>query len=133
MAKDHVIAVQDTTIRDFTRQLNRRTTQLNTVYFVAGKKNDLKGKGIIEDEGGVLWGLLGTTTVLTGHPDGDYFQSLDKTTDSTIEVTGAIDQIIPKRDVKSYAQEETGDGHTILRIIDPESFWRENHLVIVSR
>ncbi len=133
IAKNNVIAVQDTTIRDYTRQLNTKTTQLNTVYYVAGKRKDLKGKGIITDEGGVLWGLLGTTTVMTSNFDGEYFQTLDKSTDSTIDVEGTIDQIIPKRDPGSYAEERLSEGHTVLRITNPDTFWRERHLVIVSK
>ncbi len=132
-AKAQVIAVQDTTIRNYSRQLSHQTTQLNTVFYVVGNRNELKGKGIISDEGGILWGLLGSTTVLATDFDGEYFQRMDKSTDMTIVVPGAIDQIIPKRDVNSYAEEQTTDGHTILRIVRPDAFWRENHLVIVAK
>jgi len=131
--KGLIIAVQDSTIWNYSRRLSRQTSQLNAVYVAVGSRKDLKGKGIITDEGGILWGLLGSTSVLAADANTDFFQRMDKSADSTIDVAGEIDQIIPRRDASSYAQEETTNGHTILRIVRPDAFWRQNHLVIVSK
>ena len=131
--KTRVIAAREATIDNQSKQLNERTLQMNTVYSVAGKKDDLKGQGIIMDEGGFLWGLLGSTTVLAGNFNADLFQKMDKTKDMQIDVSGKIAEIIPKRDAGSYSIEETSGGRTILKIVNADQFWKVNRVVIVSK
>jgi hypothetical protein len=131
--KTRVIAAREATIEDQSNQLSERIRQLNTVYYVAGKKDDLKKEGIIADEGGVLWGLLGTTMVLAADFNAELFQKMDKTKDFQIDVPGKIAEIIPKRDAVSFSMEETKGGRTILKIVKPDQFWKVNRLVIVSK
>jgi peptidoglycan hydrolase CwlO-like protein len=131
--KNRVIATREATIEDQSNQLNERIRQLNTVYYVAGKKDDLKKQGIIADEGGVFWGLLGSTTVLAGDFNADLFQKMDKTKDFQIDVPGAIAEIIPKRDAGSFTTEQTSGGHTLLKIVHADQFWKVNRLVVVSK
>jgi len=130
---NRVIAMQDSSMQDYTRQISKQTTMLNTAYYVVGKRNDLKGKGIITNEGGFLWGLLGATTVVSPKYDNTEFVQFNKLMESSIEVPGEIDELVPKRDTASYAAESTGDGHTVLKITNPADFWRNNHLVVISR
>ncbi len=130
--KTAMIAERDTTIANQSRQLDDQTQRINTVFYVAGKRSDLKDKGVITREGGILWGLLGSTTVLASNYDSGSFAALDRTKDSEIRIPGKIDEIVPQRAEGSYAAEQTSDGATILKILKPESFWRENHLVIVE-
>jgi DNA repair exonuclease SbcCD ATPase subunit len=124
MQNTQTIATYDTTIQNQTRQLN-------TVCYVIGKRNELKQKGIITDEGGFLWGLLGATTVLTTNYDDQAFQSLDKRSEMTINVPGKIDEMVPKRDGTSYSKEPQTNGHTLLKIVRPDYFWKANHLAII--
>ena len=131
--KTRVIAAREATIDDQSNQLNERTRQMNTVYYVVGKKDDLKSKGIITDEGGFLWGLLGSTTVLAGNFNSDLFQKMDKTKETQIDVPGKIAEIIPKRDASSFSMEETSGGHTNVKIVNADQFWKVNRVVIVSK
>lgn len=131
--KDRVIALQETTMDEYTKQINRQSTMLNTAYYVVGKKSDLKEKGIITDEGGFLWGLIGTTTVLSPNFKNGDFVELNKAMESSIDVPGTIDELLPRRDKATYAAEVAGDGHTILKILDPGHFWRDNRLVVIAR
>jgi hypothetical protein len=131
--KTKVIAAREATIQDQSNQINERTLQMNTVYYVVGKKDDLKVKGIITDEGGFLWGLLGSTTVLAGNFNPALFQKMDKTKESQIEVAGKIVEIIPKRDAGSYSTEEASGGRTILKIVNADQFWKVNRVVVVSK
>ena len=131
--KTRVIAAREATIEDQSNQLNERTRQMNTVYYVVGKKDDLKQKGIIADEGGILWGLLGSTSVLAGSFNADLFQKMDKTKEFQIDVPGKIAEIIPRRDPGSFSLGETSGGGTILKILNADQFWKVNRLVIVSK
>jgi predicted nucleic acid-binding Zn-ribbon protein len=131
--KTRVIAAREATIENQSNQLNDRARQMNAVYYVVGKKDDLKKQGIVADEGGVLWGLLGSTTVLAGNFNADLFQKTDKTKEAQIDVPGKIAEIIPKRDAESYSTEETPAGRTILKIVKADQFWKVNRVVIVSK
>jgi hypothetical protein len=131
--KTRVITAREATIDDQSKQLSERTQQMNTVYYVVGKRDDLKGKGIITDEGGFLWGLLGSTTVLAGNFNSDLFQKMDKTKEAQIDVPGKVAEIIPKRDASAFSMEETSGGHTIVKIINSDQFWKVNRIVIVSK
>lgn len=131
--KTRIIAARETTIEEQSSELKERTKRMNTVYVVVGKRDDLKTKGIIADEGGVLWGLLGSTTVLASNFNSELFQQLDKTKDMQIDVTGKIDEIIPKRETAAYALEPAAGGHTILKIVNPDQFWKVNRIVVISK
>ncbi|MBN1397503.1 MAG: hypothetical protein JXA06_05665 [Bacteroidetes bacterium] len=124
-SKTEIIAARDLTIES-------QTKQINTVYYVAGKMNELKEKQIVTSEGGIFWGLLGTTTVLTNGYNETEFSKLDKSKDKYIEVAGVIDEIVPERDPSSYKQELKANNRTLLTITKPESFWRDNHLAIIT-
>jgi hypothetical protein len=124
-SKVQIIAARDVIIE-------HQTKQINTAYYVVGKKGELKEKKIISREGGILWGLFGTTTVLTNTYNEGEFTPLDKSKDMRIEVAGTIDEIVPDRDPASYTKEEKPNHHTLLTITKPESFWRENHLAIIT-
>jgi DNA repair exonuclease SbcCD ATPase subunit len=124
--KEAVIGQKDSTIRD-------QQDMLNTAYYVVGNKDDLENKGIIKDEGGFLWGLVGSTTTLATDLDNGYFKPIDKSREMTIEVNGQIDKIVPERDQSFYVEEQKSDTLSTLKILKPERFWQENLLVVVTK
>lgn len=123
-AKSEVIAARDVVI-------SHQTKQINTVYYVAGKKGELIDKKIVAREGGIFWGLLGTTTVLTSTYNDEVFTTLDKTQDMFIEIAGTVDELVPARDPASYTLTEKPNHHTLVTITNTENFWRAKHLAIV--
>ena len=131
-SKTQVITARDETIAERDAAIENQTKQMNTVYYAAGKKSELKEKNIISREGGILWGLFGTTTVLTNTFHESDFTPLDKSKDMLIEIAGIVDEIVPERDPASYTTEEKPDHHTLLTITKPEIFWRESHLAIIT-
>ncbi|MFA6540528.1 MAG: hypothetical protein WCT99_02915 [Bacteroidota bacterium] len=130
--KAKVIAVNTSMIAERDSTIGENTRKLNTVYVVSGNHDELKDKGVIADEGGILWGLTGTTTVLASAFSDDLFQPIDRTSETIIPVQGTIDKIVPLREESSYAIEESVSGHSVLVIVKPEVFWREKHLAIVT-
>lgn len=129
--KTQTIAMNEAIINSQTNQIETQSKEINTAYYVMGNKDELKEKGIITDEGGFLWGLLGSTTVMSPAVDENGFYPLDKSMDNEIDVPGNIDQIIPKRDQKYYVTEAAEGNRTVLKITDP-AFWRDRRLVIVT-
>ena len=66
-------------------------------------RHELEEKGIIKDEGGFLWGLLGSTTTLAPGFDERLFKPMNKEVNTAIQVNGKIDEILPRRSVQSYS------------------------------
>lgn len=122
--KVKVIAAKDVTIAS-------QAKEMSNVFYAVGTEEDLETRGVITEEGGFLWGLLGSTTVLApGFSLADFYP-IDRIEDTRIDVEGLIDELVPKRDPGSY-EEEVSEGHTVLKIKKPEEFWKQKHLVIVS-
>lgn len=123
--KSRIIQVKDSVIGD-------QQKKLNTVYYIAGTRDQLKEKGIITRNGGFLWGLLGSTIVLNGSIDTAQFQRIDKTTEQTIHLQGKVDEILPQRSPDSYTESTDPDQKASdLQIIEPNKFWQHKYLVVV--
>ena len=123
-AKNATIAVNEITIAS-------KEKSLNTVYYIVGTRGELREKGIITEQGGFLWGLLGSTTVLADQVDEKLFTPIDKTSETIIPVSKAIKEVIPRRSGESYASVEVSQNTADLRITDPSRFWQQKYAVIV--
>ena len=105
---------------------------LNTAFYVIGTRDELRKKGIITDEGGFLWGLLGSTTIMSSGLDQSNFIPIDKTKDQMIRVNGRIEEILPRRNPDLFAATQKEEKASELTIMSPGRFWQENYLVIVT-
>jgi len=123
--KTKLLEQKETTIGD-----QQRT--LNTAFYVIGTRDELRKKGIITDEGGFLWGLLGSTTIMNSNADQSNFTPIDKTKDATILVNGRIEEILPRRSAELFAATQKPEKGSELTITSPGRFWQENYLVIVT-
>jgi uncharacterized protein YoxC len=112
--------------------IDAQQTRLVTGFYVAGTRKELEEKGIIKNEGGFLWGLFGATTVLTSGFNSRHFNPINKFSDTTIEIDGRIDEIVPKRNVEFYRQSSVDRKHSTLTIAQPTAFWQNNYLVIIT-
>jgi peptidoglycan hydrolase CwlO-like protein len=123
--KTKEIAVKDETI-------GQQQRAINTGYYVIGTREQLKQRGIIADEGGFLWGLLGSTTVMASGVDGSQFTPINKTQDFKIHVPGNVEEILPHRNQEFFAMaNEPSGGGSELTIVSPSKFWQDKYLVIV--
>lgn len=111
--------------------IEQQQKEMNTAFYVVGTRDELKKKGIINDEGGFLWGLLGSTTIMASGVDGSQFMPIDKTKDQKLQVSGKIDEILPRRSPDLFATVHQETGSSELTIVSPEKFWQEKYLVIV--
>lgn len=126
------VAEQTKTIQDREMTIDDQQRKLNTAFYVIGTRSELKKKGIISDEGGFLWGLLGSTTVVAKDADPSEFNTLDKSKEQTIHVQGRIEEILPHRNEAVFATAEKDNNSSDLTIMSPDRFWRSNYLVIVT-
>jgi len=125
------VAEKTKAIAEKEETIETQRKSMNTGYFVVGTRAELAEKGIIQDEGGFLWGLLGSTTVLSSGFDGSQFTPLDRTKDMKIQVHGHIDEILPRRKADFFAMLDEGKENSELTIVNPDKFWQDRYLVII--
>ena len=125
-AKTRQIAERDAIIHD-------QQGQMNTMYYVVGTRKELEEKGIIQNEGGFPFGLLGATTILASGFDESNFKPLDRLNTTSVTVDGEIDEIVPKRNEMLYTTTVAEDQKsTTVTIVDPKKFWQARYLVIIK-
>ena len=112
--------------------IEQQHNEINRAFYVVGTRRELEEKGIIAKEGGFLWGLVGSTTVLASGLDSKYFSPIDKFQNTSIDINGSISEIIPRRDVKFYTTTEVAKNQTKLDIAEPTNFWQDKYLVIIT-
>ncbi len=125
------IASQTLTIEAQTGTIEQQKKEIETAYYVIGTKEELKEKGIINDEGGFLWGLLGSTTTLSSGVDQSLFTPINKSNDKVLHVNGEIDEILPRRQDVFFTTKQADEFSSELAIVEPNQFWESNYLVIV--
>lgn len=112
--------------------INVQQKQINSAMYTVGEKDDLMEKGIIHREGGFPFGWFGKTSVLASGVNSTEFTTIDKYQNTTIEVPGKIDELVPKRK-ENYYQITESDSISKLVILDPEKFWQEKYLAVVMK
>ena len=130
--KAKTITERDETITRHVATIEAQTHQLSTAFYIVGTRKDLESKGIIRNQGGFLWGLLGSTTVLASGFNREYFQPINKWTEKSIDVKGSVNEIIPKRDEQLYSTADPGKKQSVITILEPKKFWQEDYLVIIT-
>ncbi len=125
------VAAKTQVINEKEAAIVQHVNTLNTAYYIIGTRDELEKKGIINDEGGFLWGLLGSTTVMSGNIDPNVFTPVDVRKDRTIEVIGKIDAILPARSQGLFTMVNNDNAKSTLTINDANKFWLEKYLVIV--
>ncbi len=130
LQQDVVMKTQMITQKDSV--IGTQYRQITTAYYIAGTRDELEKMGIIKKEGGFLWGLVGSTTTLASGFDDARFKSINKELPNTIQVSGKINEIIPKRSEQFYAKKEVNGDQSMLTIAEPTRFWQDKYLVIIT-
>lgn len=108
------------------------TSEQNTVYWVAGKKDDLLRRGIIEQRGGMLG--IGKTQVLARTLDAGEFTAVDRTQvkEITFPHPAKSYRIISTNDLAGLdSLPKDGKFRGTLRIKTPEKFWRPSKFLVL--
>ncbi len=110
-----------------------QTSTINSAFYIIGNEKDLKGKGIIEEKGGIL-GIRKTKKLAPGF-NTDEFTKLNMVTDEVIPIDRSIKnvKIISPHDPESYHLVKKDENQTLLEIINPDAFWKIKYLVIMTK
>lgn len=104
----------------------------NTVYWVAGRKDDLIRRGIIEQRGGMLG--IGRTSVLARTLDAEEFITANRNELSELVLPDPTKsyRIISPNDVSGLeVTPPDGKFNGTLRIANPETFWRPSRFLVL--
>jgi hypothetical protein len=115
-----------------TEQAASLTTEQNTVYWVAGKKDDLLRRGIIEQRGGMLG--IGKTQVLARTLETGEFTPMNRT--EVLEITlpnpSRAYKIITTNDMAGLdSPPSDGKFKGSIKITAPEVFWRSSKFLVL--
>jgi hypothetical protein len=108
------------------------TTNLNTVYWVAGKKDDLLKRGIVEQKGGMLG--IGKTQVLARSLDASEFTAIDRLAvrELTLPDASKSYRMISTNDLAGLdVAPADGKFKGTVRIASPETFWRASKFLVL--
>ncbi len=108
------------------------TTEQNTVYWVAGKKDELRRAGVIELRGGMLG--IGRTPVPARTLDAADFTAGDRTqlTELVLPDSTKTYRIITTNDIAGLVSPPTdGRFKGRLAIASPEVFWRPSRFLVL--
>ena len=118
------------TIRAQEQSIEEKRSELATIYYVIGSKEELSTLGAIAAKGGVLG--LGKTLEATGRYNESHFTSLDTDQESVVPTAAAKVQVMSAQSPASYELKAVG-GLMELHILDPKEFRKVKHLVIMTK
>ncbi|NJM94932.1 MAG: hypothetical protein HC842_09940 [Cytophagales bacterium] len=112
--------------------LAQKEEKLNTAYYVVGTKSELKTKGVVASEGGVLG--MGKTEKLSPSLDPSQFAQINILENTTITVNDKKMELLTTHPVGTYKVDvdEAGNSAT-LTIIDPQEFWKASKYLVIKK
>lgn len=117
---------------ELTAQHSMLTAEQNTVYWVAGTKEELRRRGLIELRGGMLG--IGKTAVPSRTLNASEFTAVDRTqlAELSLPNPGKTYRIISTNDVSGLDSPPVdGKFKGTLRIASPEIFWRPSRFLML--
>lgn len=116
--------------------VHQLTNEKNTAYYVVGTKDELIKKGVLREEGGKRFVVLGGRNVVPARElDPSNFSKIDRLNDRNIPLPEGEYQILTRQNV-SFAKaqaEKKGKIAGGLTIEQPERFWETSRFLIIVR
>ena len=112
------------------------TSEKNTAYYVIGTKDELLKKGVLVQEGGKRFLLVGGRNVVPARTlDPTNFSKIDRLADRTIPLPQGEYQIVTRQNVSFAKPQIQKDGKIAgaLTIEQPEQFWQNSRFLIIVR
>lgn len=134
LSKDNVrLAGERAALSDTVGQL---TAEKNTVYYVAGTREELERLGVLTEEGHRRFLILGSRNVVPSRElDVSKFTKLDRVRDRTITLPAGEYKIFSRQNPEYVTAFASNDGRISggLRIDQPDRFWEPSRFLILVR
>lgn len=130
------LTVQNAALTDTLTQKTNEITENNTVYYVIGTKDELKEKGIIQEDGGKFL-FFGKKAMVPGwNLDPTVFTKADgrEIADVKLPKTDTWYKIVSKQNLSGLAEAPTKDGKVkgeAIHIADKGKFWGPSRFLII--
>ena len=118
-------AMQQQVISSQSQMLQTQDDMLNEGYVIAGKKSELKDKGLLKS------GFLRKAKVDISTLDKKHFKTIDIRENTEITLNSAKPTILTQMPEESYTIEKKGKT-SVLHIIDPDKFWSVSKFLIIA-
>lgn len=121
-----VMADKETTIAS-------QTDEMNKAYVVAGTFKDLKEKGLVAREGGIL-GIGARESLQENALSDELFTQVDITETKTIPVNSKSAKLVTDHPANSYemVKDDASDMISYIEIKDPTMFWKISKYAVVE-
>jgi hypothetical protein len=116
--------------------LSRVTSEHNTVYVIAGTRQELIKKGVLVPEGSRRFVVAGARPLVPARElDPTVFTRLDRVSDSTIVLPEGVYKIVSRQNGAYATPAVFKDGKVggALKIEEPERFWSTSRYLILVR
>lgn len=120
--------VKEGVIEEQKGEIDAKTAELNTAYYVVGNKKELKELNVLTSEGGFIG--IGKSKKLNADFSDENFTKVDITKTSVISIPGKKPKVVTSHPAESY--EITGEGdEQIITIKNFEEFWKTSKYLVI--
>ncbi|WP_146161426.1 hypothetical protein [Mangrovibacterium marinum] len=124
------LASQTDSLTKESERLVERTNELNTAHVAYGTYTELKEKGLLVKEGGILG--LAANKVVNNQLDEDYFTTIDIRDTKIIPLHSKKAQVISEHPAESYSLVEEDGQIAYLQIDNPDEFWKISKYAVIE-
>jgi peptidoglycan hydrolase CwlO-like protein len=127
------VGTMQTALLNDSARISEQTAELNKAFVVSGTYKDLKEKGVLVKEGGVL-GMGKKESLQENFQDDKLFTQVDITTTKTIPVNSKSARLVTEHPANSYklVKDESNKTIAYIEIEDPVSFWKLSKYAVVE-
>lgn len=128
----HKVDTMTVVIADRETKISQQTEEMNKAFVVSGTYKDLKEKGLLTKEGGVL-GLGKKESLQENSLNDNLFTRVDITKTRTIPVNSKSAKLVTEHPASSYELiKDDDDMIAYIEIKDPSSFWKISKYAVVE-
>ncbi|TAE27290.1 MAG: hypothetical protein EAZ92_09695 [Candidatus Kapaibacterium sp.] len=111
--------------------INSKVKELNSAYYVIGKRDDLMAKAIIDKQGQILF--FGGRISVKQNFDTKDFTKIDISSLKELKIAAAKERtsLVSNHDVDTFELVPAGDAECLLKIKDEKAFWKNAKYLVV--
>jgi len=126
------VGTLEVAIADSSSKIGKQTAEMNKAFVVSGTYKDLKEKGLLIKEGGVL-GLGKKESLQENFTNDNLFSRIDITETRTIPVNSKTAKLVTEHPANSYEMvKDDANKIAYIEIKDPATFWKISKYAVVE-
>ncbi|MCS7013515.1 MAG: hypothetical protein RML35_10325 [Chloroherpetonaceae bacterium] len=125
------VATLTSSVQEKESIIQEQEKALKTAYYIVDTENNLRDKGILEYKGGIIG--IGSTITTTQDFDASKFKQININDVKEIPIPRNVYQIriLTTHSSSSYELSPVTDKEAVLKIKDPQEFWKKSKFLVV--